>query len=169
MRLIIGLGNPGKQYELTRHNVGFLALDHIAKELELDWSEHKKTQSLLAKSVGTILIKPQTFMNLSGESVRQALNFFKLEISDLIVIHDDVDVDLGKIKTTRSSRAAGNNGIKSIIEQLGTQDFFRIRVGIRTEEKDKIPTEKFVLARFQKDELETIKNLLPQIKKEALG
>ena len=168
MRLIVGLGNPGKQYEITRHNVGFIFLDQLAIDLGLSWSEHKKSKSLVAKSTEVILLKPQTFMNLSGEAVINALNFYKLEISDLIVIHDDIDVDLGKLKTTSSSRAAGNNGVQSIIDKLGTQEFFRIRVGVRTPERAGRPAEKFVLEKFKKDELETIKNLYPEIK-EALG
>lgn len=168
MKLIVGLGNPGKPYELTRHNVGFLALDFIAKELGLEWTEHKKTKSLLAKSGEYILLKPQTFMNLSGESVTTALNFFKLDKQALVVLHDDIDVDLGKIKTTTSSRAAGNNGVQSIIDLLGTQDFFRIRIGIRTNMREKIPAEKFVLEKFHPDELSTIKQLFPEIKNEAL-
>lgn len=168
MKLIVGLGNPGKQYESTRHNAGFLALDFIAKELGLEWSEHKKTKSLLAKSSEYILLKPQTFMNLSGETVTSALNFFKLDKSDLVILHDDIDVDLGKIKTTASSRAAGNNGVQSIIDLLGTQEFFRVRIGVRTEMREKIPAEKFVLEKFRPEELATIKELFPQIKKEAL-
>ncbi len=169
MRLLIGLGNPGKQYETTRHNVGFLFLNQLAEELGLTWSEHKKTKSLITKSTNLTLLKPQTFMNLSGESVVAALNFFKVETSELVVIHDDIDVDLGKIKTTNSSRAAGNNGVQSIIDRLGTQDFFRIRIGIRTSERAERPAEKFVLEKFKQDELEIIKNLYTQVKKEALG
>lgn len=169
MKLIVGLGNPGSKYEQTRHNVGFLFLDHLASELGLTWSEHKKTKSLIAKDAAVILIKPLTFMNLSGESVVAALNFYKLGKEDLVIVHDDIDVDLGKIKTTVSSRAAGNNGVQSIIDRLGTQDFFRIRVGIRTQVRSIIPAESFVLQKFEKQELVLIKNLYSQIKKEALG
>ena len=169
MKLLVGLGNPGPKYEQTRHNVGFLALDYLTKELGLEFSEHKKTKSLIAKNSELILLKPLTFMNLSGEAVVAALNFFKLTKDDLVVIHDDLDIDLGKIKTTDSSRAAGNNGIQSIINLLGTQDFFRVRVGIRTPERDLIPAEKFVLERFKKEELEIIKTLYPEIKKKALN
>lgn len=168
MRLVVGLGNPGTKYELTRHNAGFLAIDYIASELGLEWSEHKKTKSLMAKSSDCILLKPQTFMNLSGEAVIAALNFWKLIKEEIVVLHDDIDVDLGKIKTTRSSRAAGNNGVQSIIDLLGTQEFFRVRIGIRTEMRDKIPAEKFVLEKFHPEELETIKQLFPEIKKQAL-
>lgn len=168
MKLIVGLGNPGKQYELTRHNAGFLAVDYLAKELGLEWSEHKKTKSLIAKVGETIFLKPQTFMNLSGETVVAALNFFKADKADLVIIHDDIDVDLGKIKTTGSSRAAGNNGVQSIINALGTQDFFRLRVGVRTEARNIIPAEKFVLEKFKKEELEIIKQLFPEIKNAML-
>lgn len=168
MKLIVGLGNPGSKYEQTRHNVGFLFLNHLASELGLTWSEHKKTKSLIAKDADIILIKPQTFMNLSGESVIGALNFYKLNKEDLVIVHDDIDVDLGKFKTTQSSRAAGNNGVQSIINLLGTQDFFRIRIGIRTEERTLIPAESFVLQKFKKSELDTIKNIYSEIKKEAL-
>lgn len=169
MKLIVGLGNPGSKYEHTRHNAGFLAIDYIAKELGLDWSEQKKTKSQVAKSLDVVLAKPQTFMNLSGEATTALMNFYKVSKDELVVIHDDIDVDLGKIKTTSSSRAAGNNGVQSIIDQLGTQEFFRIRVGIRTPDRSIIPAEKFVLERFKKDELETLKTLFSEIKKEALG
>jgi PTH1 family peptidyl-tRNA hydrolase len=168
MKLIVGLGNPGKHYALTRHNAGFLAVDYIARGLGLEFAEHKKTKSLLAKDAGIILLKPQAFMNLSGESVVAALNFFKLTKEDLLVIHDDLDIALGKLKMTASSRAAGNNGVQSIIDALGSQDFQRIRIGIKSEETASWPAEKFVLSKFEPEDLETIKELFPQIKKQAL-
>ncbi|MEI8360833.1 MAG: aminoacyl-tRNA hydrolase [bacterium] len=168
MKLIIGLGNPGEKYELSRHNVGFLALDGLAKDLGLTFSEHKKTKSLLAKNSEFILLKPQTYMNLSGEAVVSALNFFKLTKEDLVVIHDDKDIELGKFKLAPSSRAAGNNGVKSIIDSLGSQDFFRIRVGIKSADLEMLPLENFVLGRFKKSEVEIIKNQFDEIKKIAL-
>lgn len=168
MKLIVGLGNPGKKYEQTRHNVGFMALDSLAKELGLDWNDHKKSKSLLAKGVDAILLKPQTFMNLSGEAVVAALNFFKLGQEDLIVIHDDLDIELGKIRCTDSSRSAGNNGVQSIIEKLGSQDFRRIRVGIKKPADSPVPAEKYVLEKFTGAELEMINKLLPEIKQKAL-
>ena len=169
MRFIVGLGNPGDKYDNTRHNVGFMVLDRFAEENNLSWKLNKKFKAELAECNGTFLVKPQTYMNLSGESVMSILHFYKILNDDLpellVVIHDDMDVDFGKYKVALDSRSAGHNGVQSIIDHLGTKNFQRIRVGIRTEEKEKIPAEKFVLQKFSKEELRKIEELNEEIMK----
>ncbi len=133
MKLIVGLGNPGKEYATNRHNVGFLSINHLAKlhRISLDKKQGKaRTGAGTIAGNEVVLAKPQTYMNASGISVIQLMQKYKATPDDLIVIHDDLDLPLGKIRIRRNSSAAGHNGIKSIIGSLGTQDFTRIRVGI---------------------------------------
>lgn len=176
MFLIIGLGNPGKQYEITRHNIGFMAIDKIAEHFNFEpFSPNKKLKAAIAKGniAGneTILAKPQTFMNNSGQAVLACKQFFKVPAAKIIVIHDDIDIELGKIKSAQGGGSAGHNGIKSIIDLLGTKDFERIRVGIDSRKKGgiwqklfgKIPTEKFVLQKFRKEEIELLSDIFPKI------
>lgn len=175
MKIIVGLGNPGKQYELTRHNVGFMAIDAIADEYGLTWAKWKdKYSALVARYNDIILVKPQDFMNVSGLAVRNIFDYYKIPVKEdlaniLTVIHDDLDVDLGTFKVATSSRAAGHNGVQSLIDHLGTKKFTRCRVGIRVPTPRKIPSEKFVLEKFKKEELAVIKQQFPEIKKIALG
>lgn len=133
MKLIIGLGNPGKEYEHTRHNVGFDTIDLFADSLGTS-IEREGFKGLYEKTKYfdevVYLLKPQTFMNLSGESVRAIMDYFKIDVEDIIVIHDDMDFEPGNIKLKTSGSSAGHNGIKSIISNVGTQDFKRIRIGI---------------------------------------
>ncbi|MBP6889153.1 MAG: aminoacyl-tRNA hydrolase [Candidatus Moranbacteria bacterium] len=135
MKLIIGLGNPGKQYLQTRHNAGFRALDFLCEHFKFE-NFHQESRFHAEMSIGTVhgekylLIKPNTFMNQSGKTVHLLMQYYKLTPNDIIVLHDDLDIAPGLTKTTASSRAAGHNGVQNIIDQLGTQDFFRIRLGI---------------------------------------
>lgn len=165
MKLIIGLGNPGKDYQYTRHNVGFLALDFILQELETISCTSKFDAKIcevhLPKENGApekvFFVYPETYMNNSGKAVKQLLDFYKLEPKDILVIHDDIDLPLGTIKFTEASGSAGHNGVQSIIDSIGTHEFKRIRVGIETrEDKTQIPTDAFVLQVFRPDELEKI-------------
>ncbi len=133
MKLIVGLGNPGKEYSTNRHNIGFLCINHFARihRITLDKKQGKArvgTGTVAGNDV--VLAKPQTYMNASGVSVSQLMQKYKIALEDLIVVHDDLDLPLGKIRIRQGSSAAGHNGIKSIIASLGTQDFIRIRVGI---------------------------------------
>jgi peptidyl-tRNA hydrolase, PTH1 family len=166
MKLIVGLGNPGSKYSVTRHNAGFIALDRLASQLDASFSENKKLKAEIAKTAEVIMLKPQTFMNLSGLAVKLALDYYKIDINDLIVLHDDLDIDQGKFKTTTSSRAAGHNGVQSIIDELGSQDFRRYRIGIRPAEPSPIPTEKFVLSRFEPSEIRLLETPLEAITSE---
>jgi len=133
MHLIVGLGNPGKKYTLTRHNVGWLVIDEIAKQQDLSWKLQKKLQAEVAKNEELILAKPQTFMNLSGIAVASIIKCYKLQATSykLVIVHDDIDLEFGTIRVSRNASSAGHKGVQSIIDHLGTKDFWRIRIGIR--------------------------------------
>jgi len=133
MKIIVGLGNPGKEYAQTHHNVGFMVLDRIASKNKIDVIDLKHKALIGKGMIGgekVILAKPQTYMNLSGESVRALSDYYKVEPEDIIVIYDDVDLDPGKLRIRKNGSAGTHNGMKSIVAQLGTQEFPRIRVGI---------------------------------------
>jgi peptidyl-tRNA hydrolase, PTH1 family len=134
-QLIVGLGNPGAKYDRTRHNVGFDVLDSLAKHWQISLSDRKQFQGIYGEGFGSHnakirLLKPQTFMNLSGQSVRATIDWFKLPPESVLVVYDDLDLPLGKIRLRLSGSAGGHNGMKSIITHLGTQNFPRVRIGI---------------------------------------
>ena len=180
MKLIIGLGNPGQEYADTRHNIGFRIADQIQKEFSFpDFEFNKKFDAEISKGVidgkEIILVKPQTFMNFSGAAAQAILAFYKLTAEDLIVIHDELDLALGRYKIATDSSSAGHNGVQNIIDQLGTQKFKRLRIGVG-EEKEGAPVcrlgaHDFVLGKFSKEENETLEkiflNILEEIKKLA--
>ncbi|MDO3412905.1 aminoacyl-tRNA hydrolase [Saccharibacillus sp. CPCC 101409] len=154
MKWIVGLGNPGKNYEKTRHNVGFMALDRLAQRHGISITQNK-CKALVGEGmiggVKTALIKPMTFMNLSGESVRAYMDYYKVELKDLIVVYDDLDTETGRIRLRYQGSAGGHNGIKSIIQHTGTQTFDRIRMGISRPETGFAVVD-YVLAPFAKKE-----------------
>jgi PTH1 family peptidyl-tRNA hydrolase len=158
MLLVAGLGNPGQQYEKTRHNVGFMFMDHLARTAGIIFSE-SKWKGYTARTVfgqeAALLLKPMTFMNLSGTSVALAANFYKLAADKIIVIHDDLDMALGRVKIVAGGGDGGHRGIRSIIECLGTRDFPRLKIGIGRPPRS-IPAERYVLGRFASEELEMI-------------
>lgn len=165
MKLIVGLGNPEKKYYNTRHNAGFLIIEKIIAAYQLPAPVFdKKSNALISKGSldkkRAVLAMPQTYMNNSGFTVRTLLDFYKLSPADLIVIHDDKDIPLGKTRVQTNRGPAGHNGIKSIIEHLGTQNFTRIRVGVAPENQERITdTAGFVLGSFtttEKKALDTI-------------
>lgn len=155
MRLIIGLGNPGEKYVNTRHNIGFKVLDKIADSknvifrLENEFKSENADFGDLENRVK--LVKPQTFMNNSGEAVSKLKNYYKLDTEDIWVVHDDVDLELGKIKIVLGGSSAGHKGVQSIIDSVGTDQFWRIRVGVGRSEQ--IPTEDWVLMNFDSSEV----------------
>jgi PTH1 family peptidyl-tRNA hydrolase len=166
MRIIVGLGNPGEKYTNSRHNAGWIFLDNLISNP--NWQENKKFKALIHKEVDKLYVKPLTFMNNSGESVRKIMDFYGLlprslgiiakknqDLSDtLTVIHDELDLDFGKEKNSKDSGSAGHKGVASIINHLKTKNFTRLRLGIKNELlKNKIPTENFVLQNFSKEEL----------------
>lgn len=172
MKLFIGLGNPGEKYGKNRHNAGFIILDEFKKDQGFsDFEFSKKFDAEISegncKGEKIILAKPQTFMNRSGETVRKIMSFYRLAPEDILVIHDDLDIDLGGFKISTDSGPAGHNGVQDIIEKIGTQKFKRFRVGIEGTEKRKtriIPGDVFVLQDFSGEELDLIKNLVKEIK-----
>lgn len=147
MYLIVGLGNPGKKYESTRHNLGFDVLDILAGNV--GWENKYDSQFLKLQNVA--LAKPDLFMNRSGEAVKEIVKFYP--DAELIVVHDDLDFPLGTLKIQKNSSGAGHNGVQSIIDQLGTKDFIRVRIGIDSPARGQIPGDAFVLQKFTKEEL----------------
>ena len=153
MKLIVGLGNPGREYENTRHNCGFMMIDRLADKLKVEINQAKfKGLYVKTKIEGedVILLKPQTYMNLSGESIGEVMRFFKIDKTDVLVVYDDLDLPVGKIRIRESGSAGGHNGIKSTIAHLGGQDFKRIRIGI--DKHPMIPVVDYVLGKFTAEE-----------------
>ena len=134
MKLIVGLGNPTPRYALTRHNAGFICLDLLATEHSLTWTENRKLQALQTRGevLGTrcLLLKPQTWMNHSGQAVAAAVNFFRLAPDDVLILHDDLDVPAGRVKCKVAGSSGGHNGVQSIIDCLRSQNFHRIKLGV---------------------------------------
>jgi len=187
MKLIVGLGNPGGEYKDTRHNIGFMTVEKLAKELGDKtgvWEEKEKFKSAVCKISDVLLVKPVIFMNNSGIAVSSIVNFYKLKPEDVIVIHDDIDLPLGKIRIRMGGGSAGHNGVDSIIKELKTDAFLRIRLGVgrgkqfghvSKDSEEEGGTEKrmfldkrlfhrsvvdFVLSRFTQSEAGTLKHLI---------
>ena len=168
MILIVGLGNPGKKFEKTRHNVGFRVVEELSRKN--NFSDFKLSKKFLAEisegeiaSEKVILAKPQTFMNNSGKAVKKIIKNLKLKIKNLIVVHDDIDLPLGKIRISVGRSSAGHKGVESIIKELGTNNFVRFRIGIKPENNEqktknrKQKAEDFVLKKFGKEEEKVLK------------
>ena len=158
MYVVVGLGNPGKQYENTRHNVGFNVIDILAKEYDISVTKIKHKALIGEGRIGSekvLLVKPQTYMNLSGESIIEAIKFYKIDTNKIIVIYDDIDVKPGKIKIRKKGGPGSHNGMKSVINSLGSQEFSRIRVGIGTPEH-KNDMINYVIGKVPKEELEQL-------------
>ena len=162
MKLIVGLGNIGQKYTFTRHNVGFMLADSIALNENLTFKENSRLKCFMTNLRDGIndflIIKPTTFMNLSGEAVRAVMDYYKIAIEDILIVFDDISLDLGKIRFRPNGSDGGHNGIKSIIQHLGTQDFARLKIGIGPQPN--LPSEVFVLQNFSKEELEILKEVL---------
>ena len=159
MKLIVGLGNPGKEYENTRHNIGFSLLDVIANDKRLNFNNEKFNAKYIEVNVEgerVILIKPLSYMNLSGIVVRKYMDYFKINKDDLLVIQDDLDMVLGKIKFVYNSSAGGHNGIKNIEDQISTREYLRLKIGISNDKN--VDTKDYVLSRFSKNDLEILNN-----------
>ncbi|MFH1405219.1 MAG: aminoacyl-tRNA hydrolase [Patescibacteria group bacterium] len=163
MKIIIGLGNPGNKYENTRHNIGFLVIDELAKKANADLRAKKTLNAQIVETgindKNVILCKPQTFMNNSGQAVYAILEKTSASASDIIVINDDADLLFGDMRIKKSGSSAGHNGIQSIIEHLGTDNFTRIRLGIGRSSDQQTPLDKWVLQKWTKEE----KIKLPEI------
>lgn len=161
INLIVGLGNPGNKYEGTRHNIGFSFIDFFSKQTECTITESKFQSLIGSKDISEqkfILMKPQTYMNHSGEAVKEIKNFYKINPSQIIVIYDDLDLDVGQIKIKNTGSSGGHNGINSIINNIGSNEFTRIRIGIG-KPKEKSMTNKYVLSKFSKDDQKIINDI----------
>lgn len=160
MKIIVGLGNPGKEYVNTRHNIGFMFVDEVAKTNNLSFSLDKSKRAELAtgtiKGEKVVLVKPITYMNLSGEALRLVMDYYKVGAEDIIVIHDDLDLPTGKLRIRANGSSGGHNGLKSIIANIKTQEFKRIKIGI--DKKGAVID--YVLGKFSKMELDEISKVL---------
>ena len=164
MKMIVGLGNPGYEYQQTPHNLGFMAVDRLARECGLELTHHEAqalTGCTRMEGLEVLLAKPQTYMNLSGMAVARLAEKYRLEVSDLIVLVDDVDLPLGSLRIRPRGSAGGHKGLKSIIGALGSGDFVRVRMGVRPEQpiEDMVS---YLLGRFREADLETVAEMLDQ-------
>jgi PTH1 family peptidyl-tRNA hydrolase len=165
--LIVGLGNPGKEYALTRHNIGFMVIDELIRDLNLSlrggFNGDYAVSDIFNKRV--YFLKPQTYMNLSGDSVSAIANYFKIETDNILVVHDDIDMEFGKFKLKKGGSSGGHNGIRSIITCLGSGDFIRAKCGIGKPEKRS--GRNYVLSKFENDEMVLLSDFL-RLAKDAI-
>lgn len=162
MKVLVGLGNPGTEYSQTRHNFGFMVMDALAQQLGGTWKKAKFNAEVLQGIIGdekVLLVKPLTYMNLSGEAVGAALNFFKEPKSSLLVVYDEIDLPLGRMRFARAGSAAGHNGIKSLIQHLSGNDFCRLRMGVGRP-LGQMSVSDYVLGRFHKSEVEEVDQMI---------
>ena len=166
--LLVGLGNPGPEYQATRHNIGYVCLDDFVShtdEME-DWVDKKNLKCLMSSGrisdTRVIAIKPTTFMNLSGEAVQAVTSFYKIPMSSILVLHDELDIDFGQIRLRVGGASAGHNGIKSIVQQL-EEHFGRIRIGIGPKKPARIKSEDYVLQKWSPEQQEQLPNLLREV------
>lgn len=167
MYVIVGLGNPGKQYEHTRHNVGFDVIDILAKEYGISVTKIKHKALIGEGRVGSekvILVKPQTYMNLSGETLIDIYNYYKVDSNNIVVIYDDIDLEVGKIRIRKKGSGGTHNGMKSILKCLGTNEFPRVRIGVSKPRQGQDLAD-FVLSRFRKEEADDIQDGLEKAAK----
>ena len=164
MKLIVGLGNPGPRYEFTRHNLGFMVIDKLAEKLNLKFKYHANFNSeiveTLYKGNKAIIIKPMTYMNLSGEAVNKVVNYYKIDLDDVIVVVDDLNLAIGRLRLREFGSDGGHNGLKNIDLHLKTSNYKRIRIGIG--ENNKLEVNDYVLGKFNKAETEIIKNAIEE-------
>lgn len=164
--LIVGLGNIGKEYTDTRHNIGFRAVEALAASQDFEgWTVKKDLKSQITSATiadtRVIVCKPTTMMNLSGEAVQAVANFYKIPVDNIVVVHDELDVNFGQIRTRMGGSDAGNNGIKSVTQHLGA-DYGRVRIGVGPKKPAQIDSADFVLAKFSPAEQKQLKNLLQE-------
>lgn len=164
MWLLVGLGNPGKEYDSTRHNAGWMALDFLAREIGAAWRSDKKFNAEIADGLFAgekiMLVKPQSYMNLSGEVVQPLAAYFKISPDHIIAVHDDMDFDLGDVRMQFDRTAAGHNGVQNLIDRLNTKAFHRIRIGIGPKS---VEARDFVLAKFTKTELSVMQDVVSTV------
>jgi PTH1 family peptidyl-tRNA hydrolase len=167
-KLIVGLGNASRQYKNTRHNVGFMVIDHLCEKLNCDLS-YEMFNGSFGKAIihdnECFIAKPLTYMNLSGDFVSQIINYLKISLTNVIVICDDVNLELGQIRIRKSGSSGGQNGLKDIINKVHSEDFIRIRIGIGRPTNKKIDLADYVLSKFEKKEEELVKQTIVQVTK----
>ena len=164
--LIVGLGNPGRQYENTRHNAGFICLDYIASELGVKVNRVKFKSAVGEAAVGgkkCLLMKPSTFMNLSGQAVTEAMNFYKIPPERTVILFDDISLDVGSLRIRRKGSDGGQNGMKNIIYLSGSEDFPRVKIGIGKKPHPDYDLKDWVLSRFGEKDSKQIKEILPKV------
>jgi PTH1 family peptidyl-tRNA hydrolase len=163
LKLIVGLGNPGKEYELTRHNVGFMVIDHFCSDNSININSREFNSFFVKIKIGNeevILCKPLTYMNNSGICVKSICDYYKIKINDILIVSDDLNVRTGAMRFRVSGSSGGQNGLKSIIDQLGSENFRRLRVGISKPENDSFAIHEYVMSRFKKEEQVFLKNAI---------
>ena len=166
MFLLVGLGNPGKEHEKTRHNIGFEAIDKISYEYNIPMKRERFKGVFGEGHISNekvMLLKPTTYMNLSGESLREIINYYNIPIGNVIVIYDDVDLEVGRLRIRTKGSAGGHNGIKSIIHNLNSEEFIRVRIGVGKPERDMVS---HVLGKFPKEKqknIEEVLNIIPEL------
>ena len=159
MKLIVGLGNPGNKYTMTRHNLGFMLLDKFAADASPNKKKFKALYTEITRyGKKIILLKPQTFMNSSGEAVRAAMDFYKISALDLLILSDDLDQNFGAVRFREKGSSGGHNGLKSIIEQIGHENFARVKMGIG--KSDNMQTQDYVLGKFSAEEQKQLPEIL---------
>ncbi len=154
MKLIVGLGNPGKEYENTRHNIGFKIIDNFLGDISFKEKFNGLSYKVNINNVDVLFIKPLTYMNLSGNCVKKYMDYYNIDIKDILIIQDDISIELGKIRIKNNSSAGGHNGIKSIIENIKSDEFSRLKIGVKTEKLSNASD--FVLDKFSKTEMDLI-------------
>lgn len=164
MKLIVGLGNPGNRYNFTRHNFGFLALDFYFKVKKINWNDKLRYGAIWSKENDVIFIKPQDFYNESGNAVREFARFYKINLSDILIICDDFNLDFGEVRYRAKGSAGGNNGLKSVISAIGSDEFPRIRLGTGNNTlRNKMGDTDFVLSKFTSEEKEKLSSILADV------
>lgn len=164
MKLIVGLGNPGREYEKTRHNIGFMAIDRIVESLGIKFDKNKFNGSYCVSNVNgekVMFLKPLEYMNLSGNVIGRFVKFFDIDVSDILIIHDDLDMDLGRIKLRPHGSSGGHNGLKNIEANLGTKEYKRVKIGISNDKR--FDTKDYVLGKFSSSDMEVLNPVLDKM------
>lgn len=161
MKLVVGLGNPGKKYKSTKHNIGFMCLDAYFESKKLKFKIEKRFNGLAFKNGNTMFLKPHTFMNNSGQSIVTLMEYYNVDVEDVLIIYDDLDLPLGKIRLREKGSSGGHNGLKSIINHINTEEFKRVRVGI--DSNPLIETKDYVLGKFSKEDLKVVKETISTV------
>ena len=172
MKVVVGLGNPGLQYEFSRHNIGFRIIDNLAREIEIEFKKVKSYDSLISRgkinNYNLRLVKPQTYMNLSGKSVNKIVSYYRISFQDLLIVYDDLNLELGQIRIRKRGSAGGHKGVESIIQYLNSEDIPRLRIGIgKPSINSNFDYTSYVLSNFDNNEKDKISEVI-QLSTEAI-